>query len=323
MEALRPATLSESSLDVILPAFERSLLRENIAAATVRGYRWALDDLARFLRRQDVDDVAQLSRDLLERWQDQLRERPSALGGHLKASTRSIASTAARRLIRFAAERDMLDWKLERAVVRVRTVQNDPRPIDPEDLAKLQAHFSRPSRNIITLRDSALFFAFLTSGARVAEMLQLERSNYSRPVVVQKGGTEKVLRFPAEVVAKIADYIAARRDDLPWLWIALGNNVNAIRRLEAAGVREIWHRACGQLRIARFTTHQLRHTFGTELVDAEVPIEVVVETMGHHDLRTAMRYVKVSERRRQLAVDAAALLVPQSRPRLLPRLRRR
>src|SRR5258708_7948837 len=145
---LRKHPPSDSSLDLLLPAFERGLLRENLSVSTVRSYRWALEDLARFMRDQaGTDDVADLDRDLLERWQDHLRERPSALGGHLKAPSRSNASTAVRRLIRFAAEREMLDWRLERAVVRVRTVQNDPRPIEPDDLAVLQAHFSRPSTN--------------------------------------------------------------------------------------------------------------------------------------------------------------------------------
>lgn len=321
---LRQRTVSESSFELVIPALERALLRENLSPATVRCYRYALDDLARFMHGAGIDDLADVDRDLLERWQDNLRERPSMLnGGLLKASTRSIASTAARRLIRFAAERDMCDWKLERAIVRVRTVINEPRPIEPAHLAQLQEHFARTSRNLITLRDRSLFFAFLTTGARVKEMLQLERVNYARPVVLQKGGTEKVLRFPPEVVAMIAEYVRARRDDLPWLWIALGNNINALRQLTDDGVREIWHRACAQIGIPAFTTHQLRHSFGTELVDLGVSIEVVADTMGHHDLRTAMRYVKVSERRRQQAVDAAAQLVPATRPRLLRPIRRR
>lgn len=327
MEALNPHPPTESSFELIIPALERELLRESQNPAgtlkTIRSYRWALDDLTRFAHAAGVYDLADVDRDLLERWQDNLRERPSGLGGRLKSSSRSIASTAARRLIRHAAERDMIDGKLERAIVRVRTVQNEPRPLEPTHFALLRAHFAQPSTNLISLRDSALFFAFITTGARVTEMLQLERFNYARPVVLQKGGTEKMLRFPPAVVAMIADYVARRRDQLPALWVALGNNINGIKPLEAPGVREIWHRACDQLRLPRFTTHQLRHTFFTELVDQDVPVDVVAETGGHHDLRTAMRYVKVSERRRQLAVDAAAQLVPATRPQLLRPLRRR
>lgn len=322
MEALSHPSPSDSSLDVVLPAFERALLRENLSPRTVRSYRWALDDLVRFLRANGVDDLAYVDRDLLERWQDQLRDRETRLGRLLKASTRSIASTAVRRLIRWGAERDMLDWTVERAVVKVHTRKSEPRPLEPQVLHALQAHYARSSHNLLWMRDRALFFAFITSGGRVTELLQMNRDDYTQPVVIQKGGYEKTLRFPLEAIAMMAEYLTLRRDDLPHMWIAAGNNVNVVRRLEASGVRAIWMRVCHELGLPRFTTHQLRHTYGTELAE-DVDVEVVADLMGHHDLRTAMRYVKIRDRRRQLAVDAAAQLVPTTRPPFLRPLRRR
>lgn len=318
MEALS-RTPSDSSLDVVLPAFERALRRENLSERTVRSYRWALDDLARFMRANDVEDVAELDRDLIERWQDQLRDRYTKRGTLLRSSTRSIASTAARRLIRWAAERDILDWKVERAVVKVHTRKSDPRPLDRAVLDRLRMHYAQPGRHLIYMRDRAMFFAFITSGARVTELLQMNRDDYTRPTVVQKGGYEKTLLFPTEAVAMMAEYLVLRRDDLPHMWIALGNNVNTIRRLEAAGVRGIWSRVCHELSLPRFTTHQLRHSYATELADADVDVDVIADVMGHHDLRTAMRYVKIRDRRRARAVEAAAHLVPAARPRLYPK----
>src|SRR5579864_5950926 len=125
---LRESPPSESSLDRVARDFQRALLRENLSENTVRSYGWAVADLVRFLRANGVNDLADVDRDLLERWQDQLRERVTRMGTHLRSSTRSGASTAARRLIGFAADRDMVDWRLARAIVRVRTVKNDGEP---------------------------------------------------------------------------------------------------------------------------------------------------------------------------------------------------
>ena len=40
--------------------------------------------------------------------------------------------------------------------------------------------------------------------------------------------------------------------------------------------------------------HSLRHTFGTELAGAGVPLPVIQRLMGHADIKTTMRYVTVN-----------------------------
>jgi integrase len=46
----------------------------------------------------------------------------------------------------------------------------------------------------------------------------------------------------------------------------------------------------------RFTAHQLRHTFGTEAASAGIPATDLQALMGHEDLSTTQRYVRVTGR---------------------------
>lgn len=47
----------------------------------------------------------------------------------------------------------------------------------------------------------------------------------------------------------------------------------------------------------RINIHALRHTRATELVNNEIPLDVVQNLLGHKDLRTTMIYVEVSNKR--------------------------
>jgi integrase/recombinase XerD len=312
---------SDSWLDVIAHDYERALQRENLSPATVRIYLAALKQFSAFLREQGIEDLHQLDRDLVERWQDSLRQRVPPL----KSSSRSLYGTATRLLLRWAAEKGIVDWRLEKAVVGTRTRHSLPRPIPPDDLALIKSVLAprRARMTVVELRDRAMFHYFLTSGARVSEALQVRKRDFERPIVIQKGGTEKELRIPATVVTMVHDYLSVRRDDLPWLWLAHGNNVNAVHRLEASGVREAWRRLCIQLRIDRFTTHQLRHTCATELLERGVSELAIMEHLGHHNLQTLHVYSQVRDKQRKHVEDVMEQLVQPGRPTMLPKTGRR
>lgn len=298
-------------LDQVLEDFERAMLRRQLSANTVRIYRWALQDLFEFLTEGGVSDIRELRREHLERWQDRMVET------HWRPRTRSLAGTAARQLIEWAAERDLVDLRLKKALARVKTPQLLPKPIPPDDLAKIKALLlpRRRKMTIVELRDRALFFYLLTTTARVSEALQVRRDEVHDAVVRQKGGSEKRLMAPPAAMEMVHDYLAARADESPWLWISHRSNA-PLHRLEPPGVREIWRKLARKAGVRYWTTHQLRHTGATELLDAGVPELVIAEVMGHHGLATIHNYAQVRRKQRQQAVDVMEKLMEPLPPRL-------
>jgi integrase/recombinase XerD len=305
---------SATWLDQALEDFERSMLRRQLSPATVRTYRWGLQDLFEGMKASRLRDVHDLTRDVLEDWQDHMVEEK------WKPRTRSLAVTAARQFIRWAAERDLADFRLEKALAKVKTPDGRPRPIKKADLETIKAYLlpRRAHMNIVALRDRALFFYLLTTGARVSEALQVRRDDLESPVVRQKGGTEKVLLMPPAAQELVEDYLRARHDDSPWLWISHRTNA-PLHRLAPPGVREIWRKLARKLGISPWTTHQLRHTCATELLEAGVPELVIAEHLGHHGLGSLHIYGQVRDKQRREAVDVMGALV---RPpaRLLPKI---
>jgi integrase len=87
------------------------------------------------------------------------------------------------------------------------------------------------------------------------------------------------------------------------------------------GVREIWRKLARKLDIAPWTTHQLRHTCATELLEAGVPELVIAEHLGHHGLGSLHIYGQVRERQRQQAVDVMGELIRPGSVDRLPKFR--
>jgi site-specific recombinase XerD len=304
---------SDSWLDNVVDSFSRALLRAELSPKTVRTYGNGIKHFCAFLREQGVDDMHYVTRDLIERWQDSLREHVPPL----KASSRGLYATAVRQLLRWAAEQDIVDWRLEKAVLGVRTRrgprENERQPIDQHDLIKLMAYLGprRPRMTLIDLRDRALFFVFLETGVRVTEALQMPRQGYEKCRVRQKGGSYIDIVLTPTVIEFVRDYMRARVDDLPWAWIAIGNNTNQLRQLADSGVREIWRKLCSVVDIPRFTTHQIRHTTLTELRAAGVSEQAQADHAHHADTRTVHRYSHGREAERENTLDVMEQLIRQ------------
>lgn len=288
-------------LDVGLDRFVAMMRRRDRAAGTIQTYSWALRYLLEFLEVRGITCFDELERQHLEAWQDQLVDRG------LAPKTRSIAATAARQYLIWAADQDLVEWRLQRAIQAVHTRAGRPRPIPLQDLERIQAYIG-PLRRRMTerqLRDRALFTVLLVSGARISEALQLRRSHFvaERTIVIrQKGGTERELFLTPTARARVLDYLRARRDISDLLWISSGRG--AVKRvLTREMIGRVWRRLALDVGVPRWTSHQLRHTCATEMKRAGVADLVIAEHLGHHDLSTLPNYAAVVDEHREQKLE--------------------
>src|SRR5213594_3387358 len=180
------------SIEASTAQYLATLRRRGRSDSTIGTYRWGLRGFVEFLTEHGINELAGLRRVHIEAWQDEL------IGRGLAPKSRQLAATAVRELLHWAIDRDLVEWRLLRAVERVKTMPGLPRPIPLPHLERIQAHIGprRPGMTVQELRDRALFTVLLVTGARIAEVLRLQRRHFDGdgPVIVlQKGGTEKEL----------------------------------------------------------------------------------------------------------------------------------
>jgi len=301
--------------DGLLRDYLAWLLRRGRSPRTIATWRTPLRDFGRWLQGQHVLHPEALNRLHIEGWQDSIRERGRS------PLTAVGAASALKGLLRYAElEREELGIQpgLVWRVVSPRVPEYLPRPIELEDVRTLLQHYARPSRDLVFLRDRALFAVLLTSGARISEALQMRVDQFARrsPIeVLQKGGRQKRLVISETARTWIEQYLRVRgSDEETALWIReLGPGISRGRPrapISQNAVNLRWHDVAQQLGIRHFTSHRLRHTAGTQLLEQGARELEVASVLGHANLNMIRRYVLVQEGRRQELANGLDALIP-------------
>lgn len=192
-----------------------------------------------------------------------------------------------------------------------------PRPIPRAELDAILAELAPVGGDLVRLRTRALFHTLLSSGARISEVLSLDRDQIRdrSAVVVQKGGSQKLILISETAELAIADYLEARSDGCPalfafhgygrhWLSVLAGTH-KTLRpsRLTIKGVQWAWDGLSADLGVARWTSHMIRHTCATELLRQGVDSLIVARHLGHTGLQTIATYAEVGLSCRQSMLE--------------------
>ena len=69
------------------------------------------------------------------------------------------------------------------------------------------------------------------------------------------------------------------------------------------GFKNIWTKIKDKAEVENFRFHDLRHTVGTRLAKANVPVPVIREILAHSEIKTTMRYVHTASEELQKAMN--------------------
>jgi site-specific recombinase XerD len=166
---------------------------------------------------------------------------------------------------------------------------------------------------IASPRDKAIFTLMLRCGLRVGEVhrlsladldLHLPGNGLPRLRIRGKGGKERTVYLSAQALVALKSWLAARPDSSdPALFL---NRYK--KRLGSGGIQRQLAVYCRQIGV-HLTCHQLRHTFGRHLTEAQTPITTTQHLLGHSQLKTTQGYTHLANRQAQTEYDAAMTTV--------------
>jgi integrase len=267
---------------------------------------------------------------------EQLRRDPHSLGwmARMRAQNPPLAaSTCIVRLIALRAVLNELAWahklaELAHLIRREdipRTPQNLPRPLTAEQDQILQQELMR--RNDLAAN---AFLLLRHTGMRIGECVDLSYdclhavspNQWALHVPLGKLKTERMVpvdTFVRDLVHRLRFFRSL--DPLPHNGRLLawhGTRVSLLARL-----RDYLHLACHSAGLpTSIVPHQLRHTYGTEMLRAGVGFAAVMKLLGHTDPGMTMRYVDVTltdlQREFQLARSQPRHLAPQPKTSSAP-----
>ena len=150
-----------------------------------------------------------------------------------------------------------------------------------------------------TFRDLALVGLMLYDGLRSGEALALQladvRLSEGQILVRGKGNKQRLLPLPQDIGEVLQKYLWLERPPAasPALFVCLKGRRRGTA-LSHAGLRSLfrYHRRTSQ--ILQANPHRFRHTFGADMVRAGISLPALQQLMGHAQIRTTLRYVRLA-----------------------------
>ena len=163
-----------------------------------------------------------------------------------------------------------------------------PKHISPRDIKKLFAAVTN-AKHAIMLK---LCYGM---GLRVSEIVNLKVSNIdsgNMQVLIQqaKGKKDRYVNLPESILDDLRSYYKEYRPS-KYLFEGQGGGQYSIR-----SVQYVFKDAMTRAKINKNVgIHGLRHSFATHLLESGTDISYIQSLLGHNDIKTTMKYVKVAQ----------------------------
>jgi integrase/recombinase XerC len=153
------------------------------------------------------------------------------------------------------------------------------------------------------LRDLAMLELFYSSGLRLSELREIDLDRLDllsdQVKVIGKGRKERIVPVGRRATLALRRWLTAREP----LIRREGSDRRAVfvgrtgKRLAAVTIQRRMHRLYDAIGAEHMSTHSMRHTFATHLLDAGADLRAVQELLGHASLSTTQIYTHTSVER--------------------------
>jgi site-specific recombinase XerD len=272
----------------------------NRSPNTVRAYSHDIRRLAGFLAAKGHS----LRMEDLQR--EDLRAYQRHLAGELKSpASRARALVAIRSWLRWLAREELVSKDLSNGITLPRLTERLPKPIEPAELSTMLA--ALPHQTPPEKRDRALVQFLISTGCRISEALNLDRTDVPRQgtrlIVTGKGSKQRPVFLTTDAKQAVEEYLECRTDTSMALFINYDRSIrdDRRRRLTPAGARHLITRIRRELGAWSFKSpHVARHTTATTLLEVTGgDVRLVQEVLGHANLNTLQGYTKIVDSRKQ------------------------
>lgn len=159
-------------------------------------------------------------------------------------------------------------------------------------------------------RDYCILTLFLNCGMRISELIGLNLTDIQddHVRVLGKGNKVRILYLNQACKDSLAQYLAVRRPisgkDKNALFLS-GQNKRISRSMVHALVKK--HLSIAGLDATQYSSHKLRHTAATLMLQNGVDVKAVQEVLGHEHLNTTEIYTHVDNEALRIAAKANPL----------------
>lgn len=277
----RELVVSDRHWERVLRTWLATKRLENCSEGTLANYGRAIRMMLERLNRRLRDITTNDLRYYMATYQD---ERQVGLS-YMETMRHMISS-----FFGWLTDEGYIDRNPSRRLRRIKVPEVIKKPYTAAELEALKRHAA-------SQRDLALLEIMYSTGARIGEIVALDRSQINlqgRDVVIygQKGKKERYVYLTESCCYHLRRYLDTRMDDNPALFV--GSRAPC-RRLTKSAVQAMLRKLGAVTGVSNVHPHRFRRTLATDALERGVPIEQVQEILGHSKIETTRIYCTVTE----------------------------
>ncbi len=312
-----------NSLNTYLLEFLEYLeIERNRSQKTVENYRFYLNRFFDWFGKDKKPNA--ITAEDVRKYRLWLNRLVDVHGDPLKKNTQNYHLIALRSFLKYLAKRDVVSLAAEK-IELMRMPDRQVHILATSDLERmleapvkgleLEKQREAPGTSLlIRLRDKALLELLFSSGLRVSELTGLQKDDISLTKeefsVLGKGGKSRVVFLSEQARYWIKQYITARNDMNPFLFISHDKRTKSVTRVSALKAAKqsdfpITPRTAQRIveRYAKMagitkdvTPHTLRHSYATDLLQNGADIRSVQSMLGHSSITTTQIYTHITDK---------------------------
>lgn len=260
--------------------YRRSLKRKNYSAHTVKTYMHILSHFTAWLP-IPLDHV---TRKVIGHYVDHL------LANKLSPKTITCHMQTIRLFFDYLINDEEMALTNPVTKISIRLSRPLPRHLKDDQVMKFLAA-------VHDARDKAIFMIMLRCGLRVEEVarLTLDALDLSRSrlfVANGKGGKDRVVYLSKDARSSLEAYLKIRPSKLRQVFLVGKGRVKG-KPISVRGIQKRIEYYASVSRV-KVSCHSLRHTFATQLLNADADLTSIQDLLGHAHITTTQRYCKVS-----------------------------
>jgi len=256
--------------------------------------------LIEFFGKQRLSEV---TRFLIEQFKKQRRGGLSMRGDSLSNSSVNRELELLSRIFSFAIERGEIDSNPFKGVKKLPMNNLLTRYLTEDEERRLMAVLTNRRAHLLPIVLIALH-----TGMRRGEILSLrwEQVDFVRESIYllhTKSGKPRTVPMNAVVKDAMSE---VRKDAGGFEYVFLNPRTGK----PLTDIKNAFNAALKEAGIEGLRFHDLRHTAGTRMADANAPITAIAEILGHRDIHTTMRYAHATDEGKRRAVKSLEGVVP-------------
>ena len=283
----------------LIPLYIKHLKALGRSYYTIRGARYGLRDLARFLDSEHIYSIEDLSGDVLEEYQEDLAFRLTAKGKLLSLRYHSQLLGVAKGFTRFLKDKDYLLHDPGERIKLPKKPKKLPKTIlSTKEVKKLlDAPDMRTNRGY---RNRIILEILYDTAIRRSELRDIRISDLDLDagyiLIRGKGDKDRVVPLSQRVCEMTRNYILSVRPSL-----VQGEDTGYLilnrwgQKMDPNGVWAVVKRCVHLANIKKnISTHTFRHTCATHMLKNGAPVRHLQEMLGHESLESTQVYTHVT-----------------------------